>query len=57
VGPSVITNIPVECGMLTAGEAMHVEGEGFSGNSAPCPLFYFEHKIALQCKVYLKKDN
>ena len=24
---------------------------------APCLLFYFEHKIALQCKVYLKKDN
>ena len=42
--------------MLTAGEVMHVEGEGFSGNSASCPLFYFEHKTALQCEVYFKKD-
>ena len=44
--------------MLIAGEAMNVEGGGFKQKlSVPCPLFYFEHKTALQCKVYLKMDN
>ena len=42
--------------MLTAGEAMHVEGEGFSGNSLH-HVFYFtlNTKLLFSVKSTLKR--
>ena len=56
VGPSVIINILVECRMLTAGEAMHVQGEGFSGNSLHHVLYFtLNTKLLFNVKSTLKR--
>lgn len=53
LGSSIVIYIPVYCGMLIMGEAVHVLGQGYMKLSVLFTLFFCELKAKLHWNVLL----
>lgn len=49
----IITNVPLHCGILIVGEAVHVRGHGVYGNCVLSVQFFCEAETALKEKKYI----